>query len=62
MISLQFLFGAGLVGAALVVWAISTYISTKASKGPKERSFVLRVCLIFWFTLLTLLGLGSDLG
>ena len=57
MISLRFLFGLGLVLCAIAVWVVSTYISARASKGPKERAFVLRICVLFWVILLSLLGL-----
>lgn len=57
MIKVQAIVGLALVAVALVGGGIATYFNVRNARGPRERAFVLRVCIIGWALILSMLGL-----
>ena len=57
MISIRMLLGLCLFLLAVGVGLLASFHNVRNSKGPKEKAYVLRVCVIFWVLILSLLAL-----
>lgn len=56
MLSFPALIGSVIFLAALGMGVTATYLNVKRAQGPRERTFVLRISLMCWALLLTLLA------
>jgi hypothetical protein len=56
ILSARAIFGGLLMGAALLVGVVATYYNIHQSRGPKERSFTVRVCVASWLVVAWMLA------
>jgi peptidoglycan/LPS O-acetylase OafA/YrhL len=56
MLSFKFIFGLLLVAIALGVGIIASVHNVRNARGPKERAFVLRACVVIWIVVLSMLA------
>ena len=54
---IRLLAGSLMIAIALLAFALTTYYNLRASRGPRERQFVLRACLIVLLLMVSLLTL-----
>jgi len=57
MLRIQIIMGLVLLGVALVGGGLASWSNIRQTRGPRERSFVIRVCLLSWLLILSMLGL-----
>lgn len=57
MLSLQVIFGLLLVCVALVGGGVATIANVRNARGPRERTFVWKVCFAGWGLILSMLAL-----
>ena len=57
MISIRIILGLGLFLLAVGVGLVASVHNVRNCKGPKEKAYVLRVCVAFWLLILSLLAL-----
>jgi hypothetical protein len=57
MLSLQAIFGITLVAIALIGGGVATYANVRHARGPRERTFVWRVCVAGWALIISMLAL-----
>lgn len=57
MFSATTIFGLVLVSVALIGGGVATYANIRNAKGPRERAFVLRICIAGWAIILSMLAL-----
>ena len=48
--------GGMIMGTGLIVGIVATYYNIRQSKGPKERSFSIRVCVASWLVVAWMLA------
>jgi len=57
MLTIRAIFGLSLLAIALVGGGWASWANIRAAQGPKERGFVIRICLLSWLLILSMLGL-----
>lgn len=57
MLSASAIVGLTLVSVALVGGGIATYANIRNARGPRERAFVIRICVAGWTLILSMLAL-----
>lgn len=57
MLRFQIIAGLILLGIALIGGGLASWSNIRQARGPRERAFVIRVCLLSWALILSMLGL-----
>ncbi|HMP76176.1 MAG TPA: hypothetical protein PKE12_07770 [Kiritimatiellia bacterium] len=57
MLSGKIIVGLVLVGLALTGGGYASYTNVRDARGPRERRFVIRVCVLGWLLILSMLAL-----
>jgi len=62
MLTFKAIFGFSLLGLALVGGGWASWVNIRTARGPRERAFVIRICVVSWLLILSMLGLMYVLG
>lgn len=57
MLTFRALFGFVLLTLALLGGGWASWVNIRQARGPRERRFVLRICVLSWILVLSMLGL-----
>lgn len=57
MLTFRAIFGLTLVGFAVIGGGWASWVNIRQTRGPRERSFVVRICVAAWLLILSMLGL-----
>lgn len=56
MLTFKAMFGLTLLAIAIGGGGWASWVNIRQAQGPRERSFVIRICLISWLLILSMLG------
>jgi len=57
MLTIQAIFGFALLGIAFVGGGWASWVNIRTARGPRERAFVIRICVVAWLLILSMLAL-----
>ena len=57
MLTFRAMFGLTLLAVALIGGGLASWSNIRQTQGPRERAFVIRICIIAWVLILSMLGL-----
>lgn len=57
MLSIRAIIGITLLGVALIGGGYASYVNLRNARGPRERRFVARACVLGWAIVLSMLAL-----
>lgn len=57
MLTIKAIFGFTLLGLAIVGGGWASWVNVRTARGPRERAFVIRICVVSWALILSMLGL-----
>lgn len=57
MLTFRALFGFTLLAVALIGGGLASWSNVRQARGPRERAFVVRICILSWMLILSMLGL-----
>lgn len=57
MLTLRAIFGLSLLAVAIAGGGWASWANIRSARGPKERGFVVRICILSWLLILSMLGL-----